>query len=171
MGRWRPPPPSSSAYITPAGFSALQQELDDTWHRRRDVVKALAEAAAEGDRSENAEYIYGKKKMREIDKRLKYLGQLLKDVDVIEPSQLRGNKVVVGATVEVEDEAGDKKRWTIVGDGEADAREGTISYKAPVAKALIGKEAGEIVTIVRPKGEMEVEITALYFGDRLIAEA
>ena len=158
--------------MTRLGYKKLVAEYEHlTRVERPRVVKGVAEAAAEGDRSENAEYIYGKKKMREIDKRLKYLGLLLKDVEVIDPNELRGNKVVVGATVEVENEGGEVKKWTIVGDGEADAREGTISYKAPVAKALIGKEVGDAVTIYRPKGEIEVEITALFFGERLIAEA
>ena len=156
--------------MTRQGYQKLVAEYEHlTKVERPQVVKGVADAAAEGDRSENAEYIYGKKKMREIDKRLKYLGQLLKDVEVIEPENLRGTKVCVGATVVFVDEEDREKRWTLVGDGEADAREGTISYRAPVAKALLGKEVGDAVTVYRPKGEIEVEITALYFGDRLIA--
>ena len=156
--------------MTRAGYKKLVAEYEHlTKVERPQVVKGVSDAAAEGDRSENAEYIYGKKKMREIDKRLKYLGQLLKDVEVIDVDNLRGTKVCVGATVVVMDEEEEIKKWTIVGDGEADARDGTISYKAPVAKALLGKEVGDAVTIYRPKGEMEVEITGLYFGDRLIA--
>ena len=142
-----------------------------TKEERPQVVRGVTAAAEEGDRSENAEYIYGKKKLREIDKRLKYLGTLLKDVTVIIPENLTGTKVCVGATVVIEDEEGVQKKWTIVGDGEADARDGTISYKAPVARALLGKEAEDIVTVSRPKGDIEMEIKALYFGAKLVAKS
>ncbi|MGI9220066.1 MAG: transcription elongation factor GreB, partial [Woeseiaceae bacterium] len=99
MGRWRPPPPQSSAYITPEGFAALQKELEDIWLRRRDVVKALAEAAAEGDRSENAEYIYRKKELGGMDYRIRYLQKRLPSLTVVREAP-KGDKVFFGATVE-----------------------------------------------------------------------
>ena len=158
--------------MTRAGYQKLVAEYEHlTKEERPQVVKGVTAAAEEGDRSENAEYIYGKKKLREIDKRLKYLGSLLKNVAVIIPENLTGTKVCVGATVLVEDEEGQEKKWTIVGDGEADAREGTISFKAPVARALLGKTVEDVVMVSRPKGEMELEIKALYFGSRLVAQS
>ena len=158
--------------MTRAGYQKLVGEYEHlTKKERPQVVRGVSAAAEEGDRSENAEYIYGKKKLREIDKRLKYLGKLLKDVQVIIPENLTGTKVCVGATVVIVDEEGEIHKWTIVGDGEADAREGSISYKAPVAKALLSKEVGDDVTVHRPKGELELEILELYFGDRLVAKA
>lgn len=155
--------------MTKAGFQRLMAERDELLRvTRPKVVKGVTEAAAEGDRSENAEYIYGKKRLREIDKRLQYLSMLLKDVQVVEPTELRGTKVCFGSTVEVLDEDGNKKRWTIVGDGESDHKELTISWKSPVARALLGKKVGDIVEIERPKGVSEFEIIALYFGDRVV---
>ena len=103
--------------------------------------------------------------MREIDKRLGYLAGLLKDVKVIDPAQLRGDRVIFGATVTIEDEEGRKKTWSIVGEGEADTREGTISYRSPMARALLGKQTGDWVTVERPAGDMDVEILEIQFVD------
>lgn len=156
--------------MTLAGFRRLLAERDELLRvTRPKVVKGVTEAAAEGDRSENAEYIYGKKRLREIDKRLQYLSNLLKDVQAVEVSDLSGTKVCFGSTVEVIDDDGAKKKWTIVGDGESDHKELTISWKSPVARALLGKQVGDIVEFERPKGMAEFEIVALYFGDKKIA--
>ena len=145
--------------LTKAGHQRLVQEFEDLSKKERPkVVKGVADAAAEGDRSENAEYIYGKKKLREIDKRLSYLSGLLKDTTIIDPASLTGAAVQFGSTVLIEDEDGGQKTWTIVGEGEADVSAGTISYRAPVAKALLGKEPGDFVTVSRPAGDMEYEI-------------
>ncbi len=150
--------------LTKAGYERLHAERERLLRvERPKVVKGVTEAAAEGDRSENAEYIYGKKHLREIDKRLAYLSGLLKDVQIIDESTLSGDVVVFGATVVVRDEHDLVKRWMIVGDGEADFSGGTISYKSPVARALLGKRVGDVVEIVRPKGVTEVEIVALEF--------
>ena len=130
---------------------------------RPKVVDGIATAAAEGDRSENAEYIYGKKRLRELDKRLRYLDYLLKDAQIIDPTNLSGDRVCFGSTVSVLDEEGNKKVWMIVGEGEADYKEGKISWKSPVAKALYGKKVGDLVLTQRPKGEIELEITNLKF--------
>jgi transcription elongation factor GreB len=151
--------------MTAAGFKALSAEYNELMNvERPKVVAGVATAAAEGDRSENAEYIYGKKRLREIDKRLQYLGKLLKDVEVVDPSTLRGDTVSFGATVVIEGDDGKRATWTIVGEGEADTRDGTISWKSPMARALLGKKVGDTVTVERPAGEIEVEVVALRFG-------
>ena len=138
MGRWRPPPPSSSPYITPAGFAALRAELDDLWVRRRDVVKALAAAAAEGDRSENAEYIYRKKELAGLDRRIRYLQKRLPALNVVR-QQPSADAVYFGATVEVEDESGTRQTYRLVGPDETDPKSAAISIDSPIAKALLGK--------------------------------
>jgi transcription elongation factor GreB len=109
LGRWRPPAVASSPYITPAGFLKLQEELDEIWLRRRDVVAALAAAAAEGDRSENAEYIYRKKELGGLDRRIRYLQKRLPSLNVVR-EQPKTDAVYFGATVEVCDDAGDVRR-------------------------------------------------------------
>ena len=146
MGRWRPPAPKSSPYITPAGFEALQQELDGIWVRRREVVKALAAAAAEGDRSENAEYIYRKKELAGLDRRIRYLQKRLPELTVVRETH-NGDKVFFGATVEVCNDDGETKTYRIVGADEADAKSSAISIDSPLAKALLGRQVDDEVTI------------------------
>jgi len=144
MGRWRPPAPKSSAYITPAGFDALQKELDGIWLRRRDVVKALSEAAAEGDRSENAEYIYRKKELAGLDRRIRYLQKRLPVLNVVRdlPSE---DAVYFGAFVEVCDDSGDTSTYRIVGPDETDAKTAAISMDSPLARALLRKRVDDEV--------------------------
>jgi transcription elongation factor GreB len=146
MGRWRPPAPKSSAYITPAGFAALQEELDGIWLRRRDVVKALAEAAAEGDRSENAEYIYRKKELAGLDRRIRYLQKRLPVLTVVRETH-EGDAIYFGATVELCDDEGRSRAYRIVGPDEADASTSAISMDSPLAKALLGKRVDDEVVI------------------------
>ena len=146
MGRWRPPAPSAAPYITPAGYQALQRELEDIWVRRRDVVKALAAAAAEGDRSENAEYIYRKKELGGIDRRIRYLQRRLPKLKVIREQPV-SDAVYFSATVQLRDDAGDTREYRIVGPDETDARSAAISVDSPVAKALLGKRVGDDVEI------------------------
>lgn len=129
------------------------------------VVEGIAIAAAEGDRSENAEYIYGKKRLRELDKRIRYLNHVLKDAQIIDPLKLRSDRVCFGATVTIEDENGQQKTWMLVGDGESDHKEGKISWKSPVAKALFGKKIGDIVTAERPAGSIDLEILDICFKE------
>lgn len=158
--------------LTKAGHEKLLAEHAELSRVERPrVVQGVADAAAEGDRSENAEYIYGKKRLREIDKRLQYLGRLLRDVVVVDPQTLSGDTVQFGATVSIvtydpedDDDEGVHRTWTIVGGGEAETKEGSISVDAPLAKALLGKRVGDIVTVNRPKGEVDVEILGLAFG-------
>jgi transcription elongation factor GreB len=147
MGRWRPPPPKSSPYITPAGYDALQGELQQLWRRRRDVVEALAAAAAEGDRSENAEYIYRKKELAGIDRRLRYLQKRLPDLKVIDRAPA-GDRAFFGAWVELETGTGDTVEYRIVGPDEADPARQTISIDSPLARALMKKTVDDEVELV-----------------------
>jgi len=146
MGRWRPPAPESSAYITPAGFTALQEELDDIWLRRRDVVKALAAAAAEGDRSENAEYIYRKKELGGLDRRIRYLQKRLPALTVVREHPAN-DAIYFGATVEVCDDAGETYTYRIVGPDETDAKTNAISMDSPLARALHKKSVDDEVEV------------------------
>ena len=146
MGRWRPPAPNSSPYITPEGFAALQQELKDIWLRRRDVVKALSEAAAEGDRSENAEYIYRKKELGGLDRRIRYLQKRLPTLNIVR--ELPGNDAIYfGARIEVSDDSGQTHSYRIVGPDETDAKTFAISLDSPLAKALLSKQVGDEVAV------------------------
>ena len=154
MGRYRPPRPRSSPYITPQGFEALQRELNGLWQRRSEVTKALAAAAAEGDRSENAEYIYRKKELREIDRRIRYLQKRLPDLKVVrDPPGDRG-RVYFGAWVTVEDEEGQQSTYRIVGADEIDPAAGHISIDAPLARALMKKGEDDEVIVHTPQGEV-----------------
>ncbi len=162
MSRWRPSTPTASPYITPAGFAALQQELDETWVRRREVVAALSAAAAEGDRSENAEYIYRKKELAGIDRRIRYLKKRLPTLKVVreKPS---GDAVYFGATVAVRDDDGGAHEYRIVGADEAEGQSGAISVDSPVAKALLGKCAGDRVEIVTGSSTRALLVEAISY--------
>lgn len=159
MSRYRPPMPKGSPYITPEGKAKLEVELRYLSETKRpEVTKALSEAAAEGDRSENAEYIYRKKQLREIDSRLRYL---IKRLDVLisvidKPSDL--TKVFFGAWVELEDEEGCVERYRLVGPDELDLEKGWISVDSPMAKALLKRQAGDDIVVQRPKGEKVYEL-------------
>lgn len=153
MGRWRPPPPKSSPHITPAGFNALQKELDKLWLRRRDVTRHLAAAAAEGDRSENAEYIYRKKELREIDGRIRYIQKRLPELQIVNSPPANRHQVFFGASVTLESETGGEKRYRIVGADEFDPGKNWISIDSPLARALLRKTTGEEVTVTTPAGK------------------
>jgi transcription elongation factor GreB len=146
MGRWRPPTPESSPYITPAGFEMLQRELDSLWLRRREVVKALAAAAAEGDRSENAEYIYRKKELAGIDRRIRYLQKRLPGLTIVREHPAN-DAIFFGAWVDVCDEDGTDSTYRIVGPDETDAKTNAISMDSPLAKALHKKRQDDEVEI------------------------
>lgn len=162
MGRWRPPAQKSSPYITPAGFSALQKELEETWVRRREVVKALAAAAAEGDRSENAEYIYRKKELAGLDRRIRYLQKRLPSLKVVN-EQPRGDAVYFGATVEVRDETDAVHEYRIVGPDETDAKSAAISIDSPVARALLGKRVNDKVRVATGKKAATLAILSIRY--------
>jgi len=142
MGRWKPPPPKSSPYITPEGYAALQADLKALWTRRTDVVKALSAAAAEGDRSENAEYIYRKKELGGIDYRIRYLQKRLPSLNIVRDTP-HGDRVHFGAWVMVERDDDSQVEYRIVGPDETDAANGLISIDSPLARALLGKSSGD----------------------------
>ncbi len=146
MSRWRPPQPRSSAIITPEGYTALEQELKALWAKRRIVNDALAAAAAEGDRSENAEYIYRKKEQAGIDRRIRYLQKRMPDLQVVNQVGDK-KKVFFTATVELEKDNGELVRYRIVGPDETNTQKGDISIDSPLAKALLKKQVDDEVTI------------------------
>ena len=162
MGRWRPPAPNSSPYITPAGFAALQEELDSIWLRRRDVVKALAEAAAEGDRSENAEYIYRKKELGGLDRRIGYLQKRLPVLTVVREAP-NSDAIYFGATVELCDDEDATRTYRIVGPDETDAKTFAISMDSPLAKALLGKHVDDEVMITIGEKKITVSVVSIRY--------
>ncbi|WP_437282478.1 transcription elongation factor GreB [Sorangium sp. So ce375] len=156
---------SDPAYITPSGARKLSEELARLRSVERPrIVQEVADAAAQGDRSENAEYIYGKKKLREIDRRMHFLTKRLEKAVVVDPSEQRGDKVFFGATVEVEDEDGARHTYQIVGEDEIDSAAGRISWRSPVGRSLLGKRAGDVITVRRPAGEAEMELISVRYG-------
>lgn len=164
MGRWRPPPTHSSPYITPAGEEALQKELKELWLlRRREVVPALRAAAAEGDRSENAEYIYRKKQLGEIDRRVRYLSKRLDVVEVVRHKPPRQDRVFFGARVSLADEAGTVRKYRIVGADETRADQGWISVDSPVARALLGKQVDDSIRVDLPEGRVELVLLEIAY--------
>jgi len=159
MSRWRPPQSPSSPYITPEGEEALKAELKELWLlRRREVVPALQAAAAEGDRSENAEYIYRKKQLGEIDRRVRYLSKRLDVVEVVDRRPPRLDRVHFGARVTLQYADQSLVRFRIVGADEIDAKKGYISVDSPVARALLGKVIEDEVVLPTPEGSAEVVI-------------
>jgi transcription elongation factor GreB len=142
-------------YITPEGAKKLRAELDHLWTVERPrVTQEVADAAAQGDRSENAEYIYGKRRLREIDRRVRFLSKRLDDVVVVNEPPSDARRVFFGAYVTVEDEDGEQVEYRIVGPDESDVDKKWISMEAPVAKALMGKRLDDEVTVARPKGNI-----------------
>lgn len=152
MSRWRPASPKSSPYITAEGAIRLEAELKALWERRADVTQHLAAAAAEGDRSENAEYIYRKKELREIDRRLRYLQKRLPSLTVVRELPGNRNRVFFGAWVTLEDEDGQESTFRIVGADEIDTHQGWISVDSPMARALLTKAVDDEVTVTTPSG-------------------
>ena len=148
-------------FITQTGLTKLEKEYDQLRRvERPKVVQGISDAAAEGDRSENAEYIYGKKRLREIDRKLKFLGERLKVLKVCHPP-INPEVVSFGCFVSYEDEDGNLYQYQIVGSDEFDIKEKKISVDSPVAKALLGKRVDDEVTILRPNGKIEVVITSI----------
>ena len=152
MSRYRPPAPKASPYITREGYKALHEEIDGLWSRRREVVAHLAAAAAEGDRSENAEYIYRKKQLRELDRRIGYLQRRLPVLEVVETAANGRDKVYFGAWVTLADEQQVEVRYRIVGADELDPARNWISVDAPVARALLGRAVDDEVRVSTPDG-------------------
>lgn len=156
--------PRGLRYITPEGFKVLQAELEHLWKTERPkVTNEVMWAAAQGDRSENAEYIYGKKRLREIDRRIRFLTRRLESLTVVESSPEQHGTVRFGAWVTVEDEEGQVATYRIVGPDEFDVKAGKISVDSPLAKALLGKKVDDEVVVSRPKGETELVIVDIRY--------
>ena len=163
MSRWRPPSPTSTAIITRDGFERLKSELDHLWHTLRpEVVKALAAAAAEGDRSENAEYIYRKKQLGEIDRRARYLSKRIPSLKVAEGAPADREMVFFGARIELENvSTGDSLHYRIVGPDETDAKLGWISIDSPLARAALKKRLDDEFEAELPGGPTRFVIVAV----------
>jgi transcription elongation factor GreB len=152
MGRYRPPAAKSSPYITRQGYQTLQSELKALWKKRDEVTRAVTAAAAEGDRSENAEYIYRKKQLREIDRRVGYLQRRLPVLKVVDQPPASTDQVFFAATVTLDD--GDNEiSYRIVGADEFDPKQNWISLDSPLARALMGKTLDDEVTVETPSGK------------------
>ncbi|SFW16884.1 transcription elongation factor GreB [Luteibacter sp. UNCMF366Tsu5.1] len=166
MSRWRPPSPSSTAIITREGFERLKAELDHLWHTvRPEVVKALAAAAAEGDRSENAEYTYRKKQLGEIDRRARYLSKRIPVLKVVEAAPSQRDAVFFGATIELENvDSGETVRYRIVGPDETDARLGWISIDSPLARAVLKKRIDDEFEAELPGGRTRFAVIGVDYG-------
>ena len=152
--------------MTREGYESIVAEIDRLWHEERPMVTAEVSAAAEmGDRSENAAYIYGKKRLRAIDSRLRYLRR---KVDAAQPVDVAGippsHLIKWGAIVELEDGDGGARIWRLVDKEESDPATGRISVQSPVGRALLGKEEGDVVTVHRPRGDLEYEVLAVRYG-------
>ena len=167
MSRWRPPPEKSTALVTRAGHDRLKAELDQLWRvQRPEVVRALAAAAAEGARSENAEYTYRKKQLAGIDRRVRYLGKRLPALKVVEQAPSDPDAVYFGAWVELERiDNGELARYRIVGPDETDAAAGWISIDSPLARALLKKRVDDEVHAQLPGGPARYAIIAVQYPD------
>jgi len=158
------PPPR---FITPEGFARLRTEYEELFGiERPKIVETIAWAAANGDRSENGDYIYGRKRLREIDRRISHLSRIMKAAKVVDPAaQPSRDQVRFGATVELADDDDNRRTVTIVGDDEADASVGRISWNAPFSRALIGAKVGDERVVRLPAGEKSYEILAIRYPD------
>ena len=162
--RDRTPRPPQSRYITPEGAARLRDELTALWTVERPrVTQEVADAAAQGDRSENAEYIYGKRRLREIDRRVRFLTKRLDEVAVVEPAARPDGRAYFGAWVTVEDEDGDEAEYRLVGPDEADAKVSDISIDSPMGRALLGRSEGDEVMVARPKGRALFTIASVRY--------
>ncbi len=149
-------------YLTPEGFERLRGELKKLLEvERPHIVKAVSDAAAMGDRSENAEYIYGKRRLREIDRRIRFLQGRLAKVEIVDPNLVDQSKVSFGAWVAVCDEEGKRACYQIVGPDEIDPQRGRITFSSPLGRLLLGKRVGDVFALMRPKGNVEMEILAI----------
>ena len=154
---------SPPRFITPEGFARVRAEYDELFGTERPkLVETIAWAAANGDRSENGDYIYGRKRLREVDRRLAYLSKVMKSAKVVDPAaQSSRDQVRFGATVELADEEDNRRKLTIVGDDEADASSGMISWSSPLARALIGAKVGDERIVRLPAGEKGYEVMSI----------
>ncbi len=165
MGRYRPPRPKGTPLITPAGEARLRRELDELWRQERPkVAQAVQDAAKNGDRSENGDYIYGIKRLREIDSRVRFLSKRLEVLEVVRERPADQERVFFGATVTVADDNGDESTFRIVGPDEFDTARKEISIDAPVARALLGRGEGDSVSLESPTGRRTLEIVEVSYA-------
>ena len=164
MGRYRPPAPKKSPYITPEGLQQLKDEEVAIWKRRRKVVKALSAAAAEGDRSENAEYQYRKKELRELDRRIRYLQKRIPDLIVVNKKPTDTNKVFFGAWVTIEDNDGNETNYRIVGPDEYDLKKNWISMDSPLAKTMLKLPLDGEFTFTHANNTLSGIITNIFYN-------
>lgn len=154
----------AKAYITPAGAAKLTAELKRLVEiERPKTVDEVATAAAHGDRSENAEYKYGKLRLRDIDRRIRFLEKRLDAVEVVDPATRSGELVFFGAIVDVEDEDGRRRSYQLVGEDESEPAAGKVSYLSPIGRALLKRRVGDLVTVKRPAGDLELEVVAVRY--------
>ncbi len=159
-------PPGEKNYITPKGLEKLREEFRLLkYDERPKIVEVVSWAAGNGDRSENGDYIYGKKRLREIDKRLQFLSQRIDVAEVVDPTQLKHDYVSIGATVTVEDDDGNQKVYKIVGADETDPDTGKISWVSPIAKGLFKAKVGDYVTYKSPSGERGLEVIKIEYQE------
>jgi len=164
MGRWRPPQKPGSPYITPEGAGRLREELQYLWRKLRpEVVKALSEAAAEGDRSENAEYIYRKKQLGEIDRRIRYLSKRVDIMKIVDRTPADTTIIRFGAHITLHTSSEGQVDYRIVGVDETDAPKGFISIDSPVARALLGKTVGDSTEVQLPECLARIEVIAIRY--------
>ncbi len=164
MGRYRPPQKPGSTYITASGFTRLKDELKYLWRvKRPEVTKALGEAAAEGDRSENAEYTYRKKQLGEIDRRVRYLTKRLEVLIVVERTPATADKVFFGAWFEIKNNNEESFRYRIVGPDEFDHEPLYISMDSPMARSVMKRSVGDVVLVCKPDGDQTFEIVAIRY--------
>ncbi len=164
MSRYRPPTPKGSKFSTPEGAQRLKDELDHLWRvLRPQVTQAVQEAAAQGDRSENAEYIYGKRQLREIDRRVRFLRQRLDGMVVVNQPPADRQRVFFGAWVTIEDDDGEAREYRIVGPDEIDAAKSYVSMDAPLGRALLRKALDDEVRVETPTGVKTYVIVAVRY--------
>jgi len=165
MTRYRPPRRAGSHYITPEGMAVLRAELHQLWKVERPQVTAVVhEAAKNGDRSENGDYIYGKRRLREIDSRVRFLTKRIEGLEVVEQLPPDRDKVYFGAWVTVEDEDGKQALYRIVGPDEFDLKQGLLSMDSPLARALLGKRVDDDIVFESPTGQRELYIVAVSYS-------
>lgn len=171
MSRYRPPQPRSSPYITAEGATQLRDELHQLWKVERPEVTAVVhEAAKNGDRSENGDYIYGKRRLREIDRRVRYLRKRLDEVNIVDREPDDKSRVFFGAWITLEDEDGDEQTWRIVGADEIDSHKGHISIDSPVARKAIGKQLDDEITVTIGEAVKYYVITGIQYSDSRVAD-
>ncbi|MES2673487.1 MAG: transcription elongation factor GreB [Pseudomonadota bacterium] len=164
MSRWRPPSPKGSTYITAAGAKRLNDELKQLWKIERPLVtQAVHEAAKNGDRSENGDYIYGKKRLREIDSRVRFLSKRLEALTVVDQLPSDKSKIFFGAWVTLEDDDGNEQTYQIVGPDEYDVSQHKLSMDSPLARAMMGKRLEDEIILKKPEGEECYYVTKIEY--------